>query len=281
MIMTSLGLVISMSVERKDIESRLKGESLLRKKLLEWTDTDKSILRIIPDLNVVKVGGHSLIDRGRKVLYPVIETIGQLANKHKILVVSGGGTRARHVLDIGLDLGMPVGILHKLLKSTSEQNATILSVLLAQYNGIRIEDTELVKLPLYYAENCIPVIPGTPPYALFEHPPELGRIPPHRTDTGAYLIAEVLGARKCILLKDVEGVHRENPFINSKAELFPKIGVKELLEMDLEDLPVEHAVMKLMLRAHHMKEVIITSGFNPQNLVDAIEGEPVGTTVVA
>jgi molybdenum storage protein len=268
-----------MGVERKDIESRLKGESLLRKKLMEETESYAPIVRMIPDLNIVKIGGHSLVDRGRKVLLPLIETIGELSKKHKILVVAGGGTRARHALAIGLDLGMPVGILHKILKNTSEQNATMIAVLLMKYNGIRIEDINLPMLPHYFQQNITPVIPGTPPYSFYEHPPKTGRIPPHRTDTGAYLLAEVHGARKCILLKDVDGVYRENPLINPNAEFFPRIGAEELLKMDLEDLPVEHGVLKLLRRAHLVKEVIVTNAFNPQNLIDAIEGKSVGTTI--
>jgi len=40
----------------------------------------------------------------------------------------------------------------------------------------------------------LPITYGIPPYGFFEHPPEIGSIPPHRTDCGAFLLAENIGA---------------------------------------------------------------------------------------
>ncbi|WML67561.1 MAG: hypothetical protein METHP_01101 [Methanoregula sp. SKADARSKE-2] len=74
-------------------------------------------------MNVVKIGGHGAIDYGRKVMFPLCEEIGKLAKKHQILVVTGGGGRVRHIMDIGMDLGMPTGVLAELSAKISEQNA--------------------------------------------------------------------------------------------------------------------------------------------------------------
>lgn len=49
--------------KRHDIESKLKGESLVRKGLL-FRYEGREQMRITPDLNIVKVGGHGLIDYG-------------------------------------------------------------------------------------------------------------------------------------------------------------------------------------------------------------------------
>jgi glutamate 5-kinase len=38
-----------------------------------------------------------------------------------------------------------------------------------------------------------------------------GRIPPHRTDAGAFLTAEVVGARCCILVTDERGLFTHDP----------------------------------------------------------------------
>ena len=59
---------------RLHIESPLMGESLMRKGLLAETETDP-IFRPLPDLNVIKIGGQSVMDRGREVLLPVLDEV--------------------------------------------------------------------------------------------------------------------------------------------------------------------------------------------------------------
>ncbi|MDD4255188.1 MAG: hypothetical protein PHP59_07405 [Methanofollis sp.] len=48
-------------------------------------------IRIMPDLNVIKIGGHGTIDYGRDVVFPIVEEIGALKEAgEKILLVTGG-----------------------------------------------------------------------------------------------------------------------------------------------------------------------------------------------
>ena len=95
---------------RFEIGSKLRGESPVRRGLMRETAKVQQI-RIMPDLNVIKIGGHGVIDYGKKVIYPLIEEIGELTRDHKILVATGGGARTRHIPDLGIDLGMPTGVL--------------------------------------------------------------------------------------------------------------------------------------------------------------------------
>ena len=53
---------------RLQIESPFMGESMMDKTLLASTDTEP-IYRLMPDLIVVKIGGQSIIDRGRAALH--------------------------------------------------------------------------------------------------------------------------------------------------------------------------------------------------------------------
>src|SRR3984957_4086216 len=57
--------------------------------------------RILPDANVIKVGGQSVIDRGRAAVYPLVEEIVAARNNHKMLIGTGAGTRAPSLLDRG------------------------------------------------------------------------------------------------------------------------------------------------------------------------------------
>ena len=263
---------------RHEIESKLKGESLVSKGLMQ-RQAKIPQLRIVPDLHVIKIGGHGAIDYGREVLLPLLEEIGELSKSHQLLVVTGGGARVRHILDIGIDLGMPTGVLAELAGKISEQNAEIVALLLSKWGGSRVKTGDLLELPTLLHLGLLPVMHGTPPYGLFEHPPGLGLIPPHRTDTGAFLMAEVLGAKSCILVKNVDGLYSANPAENSRAEFIADIKVADLIDRDLEDLVLERKLLYLLQDARHVTEIKIVNGHQRGNIKKAMLGEKVGTRI--
>src|SRR5215813_12849014 len=51
--------------------------------------------RILPDATVIKIGGQSVIDRGRAAVYPLIAEIVAARNNHQLLIGTGAGTRER------------------------------------------------------------------------------------------------------------------------------------------------------------------------------------------
>lgn len=98
-------------------------------------------------------------------------------------------------------------------------------------------------------------------------------------DVGAYLLAEVIGAKQCIFVKDVDGLYTDNPKVDPDAEFIPKIGAKELLNRDLDDLVVERVVLELLTRAQNMRQVQIINGTKEGNITRALNGEHVGTII--
>lgn len=268
-------------IGRFELKSGLMDETLVRKKNFQREKTVSQI-RITPDLNVIKIGGHAAIDYGKKVMHPLLYEIGELSREHQILLVTGGGGRVRHIMDVGMDLGMPTGVLAELSAKISEQNAIMVSILLSKYNGIRIHTGDLLELPSLLKLRMLPVLHGTPPYGLYEHPAKKGgAIPPHRTDTGAFLIAEVMGAKNCIIGKNVNGLYTENPQKNPNAEFIPKISASELLEMRLEDMVIEPMVVELIRDAAHIHEIRIVNCHVKGNIEKAILGKKVGTVITA
>jgi molybdenum storage protein len=263
---------------RLHIETPLMAESLMDRSLQESTDTEV-VFRPLPQLNVVKMGGQSIIDRGGEVVLPLLDQIVDARADYELLVMTGGGTRSRHAYAIALDLGMPTGVLAKLGASISEQNALMISILLAPYGGIKIGHDDVVKLPAYLAMGIIPVMHAMPPYSLWEEPAERGRIPPHRTDSGAFLTAEVIGARRCILVKDEGGLFTADPKKDPDADFIPEIEVGELLARDLPDLPVERAMLRALTRARSVREVLLVNGRQPDSLAQALAGENPGTRI--
>ncbi|HLE15907.1 MAG TPA: hypothetical protein VI776_14250 [Anaerolineales bacterium] len=263
---------------RLHIRSPLMAESLMDKTLLASTENDQ-VFRPMPDLNVIKLGGQSIIDRGRRALLPLLEEIVAARAQHQLLVMTGGGTRSRHAYAIALDLGMPTGVLAKLGSSISEQNALMVSLLLAPHGGIKVGHDDLVKLPSYLTLGAIPVMHAMPPYGLWEEPAAKGRIPPHRTDVGALLTAEVVGAKRCILVKDERGLWTADPKKHSDVGFIEEIEVADLQAMDLDDLPVERAMLDVLGRARSVHEVLIFDGLEPGNLGRALRGENPGTRI--
>jgi len=186
------------------------------------------VIQILPDANVVKIGGQSFIDRGRAAVFPLIEEVVENLPRHKMIIGTGAGTRARHAYSVGLDLGMPTGVLSVLGFFVSIQNAKMIHYLLAKHGIPSIEPAQFAQLPLYLAERQAVVSVGMPPYAYWQPNPDVGRIPPHRTDTGCYLISEVLGARSMIYVKDEEGLYTADPKKDRNAKFIPRITVDEL-----------------------------------------------------
>src|SRR5260370_26772218 len=168
----------------------------LGKALISGSLTDDSMLSqtgrgrgvsILPDANVVKVGGQSIIDRGRSAVFPIIDEILANLKRHKMIIGTGAGTRARHAYSVGIDLGMPIGVLSVLGTFVSMQNARMIHYLLAKHGIPFIQPAQVPQLPLYLEERPAAVLFGMAPYTYCHHNPAVGRIPPHLTDTGACL----------------------------------------------------------------------------------------------
>ena len=193
---------------RLHIDSPLMGESLVSKELLQKTEASE-YFRMHPDINVIKIGGQSIMDRGGN----------------------------------------------------------------------------LEQLTMFCRLGYIPVTYGIPPYGFFEHPAEHGSIPPHRTDCGAFLLAENIGARSLIFLKDERGLFDRDPkkvpaSQRDGLKFFDRISACELIELDLDDLIVERPLLTFLQRAKCLKEFQIIDALNhPEHILAALEGKHVGTVV--
>ena len=265
---------------RRTIETPLREGTFDYQDLLKGSDYGPPI-RVLPEVNVIKVGGQSVFDRGREAVWPVVEEIAACAQQHQIIVGMGGGTRSRHAYSIGLELGLPTGIIAAIGASTSLQNAHLMQILLAKHGGILTSFEEFEKLPLYLRVGCIPIMVGMPPFHHWERPPVTGRIPANRTDAGVYLMAEFLGARSMIYVKDEDGLYTDDPKKNRDAAFIPKISAQELLARDPTDLAVERVVLEYLQRAVYVREVQIVNGLKPGVLTRALAGEHVGTIISA
>jgi molybdenum storage protein len=267
----------------KDLPSAFMRQTLLDRDLVSKAPS-RSTVRMLPWLHVVTIGGCSIIDRGRATLEPVVEELRSAFGDYKLLIATGPGIRARHVMGVALDLGLPTGALASLASTEAEQNGHIVAALMAE-DGVSYlpHTTVALQLAAHLAASPAAVSNGFPPYEMFEFPPAVGKIPPHRTDSGSFLIADAYGAARLVYVKDVDGIFTADPATagDGEAELIPRVAAGELLAMDLPTLPIDRLVLELMANAKHQKEIQIVNGLVPGNITKALAGEHVGTIVYA
>jgi molybdenum storage protein len=258
--------------------------------LMERSLTDPQLLaaaaaaadyRILPDATVIKIGGQSVIDRGRAAVYPLVDEIVAARKTHKLLIGTGAGTRARHLYSIAAGLGLPAGVLSQLGASVANQNAAMLGQLLAKYGISAVEGAGLSAVPLYLAEVNGVVFGGMPPYGMWMRPAPEGVIPPYRTDAGCFLVAEQFGCKAMIFVKDENGLYSANPKTQKDATFIPKISVDEMKARGLHDSVLEFPLLDLLKAARHVRQVQIVNGLVPGNLTRALAGEHVGTIITA
>src|SRR5258708_11663660 len=94
---------------RHHVQSMLMRESLLDKQVMSSTETP--VVRMLPFAHVLKVGGRSIMDKGRKATYPLVDALAAALANFKLGIGLSGGIRGRHVTSIGMDLGLPTGVL--------------------------------------------------------------------------------------------------------------------------------------------------------------------------
>lgn len=271
--------------QRNHLQSMLMRESLLDKEVQKSTEPNPQeapVVRMLPDAHVVKIGGRSILDAGRSLMYPLVEAIGTCLDSKKIIFGTGGGARSRHVFSIGIDLGMPAGVLAQLAQADALGNAHILGALLSSRGVVAIPPEIFGHLlPLFI--NSVPgvIFTGVPPYALWEHPSEVGRIPSHGSDAGCFLLAECFGCKTLTLVKDVDGLYDRDPKLDSTATFIPKISAGELKERNLETLPFERILIDLLGNSRLVDKFQIINGAVPERLEAALNGEHVGTIIYA
>lgn len=258
-----------MAAERKTIDSGLGT-----------TEQDYRPVAVMPDIKVIKLGGQSLLDRGRAAMFPVLDEIVAARKRGiDVLLCTGGGTRARHIYSIASELELPTGVLAKLGAYIPMQNARMMQMLLAKHGGIFILPDDFEKLPLYVQLGCIPIMNGMPPFEYWEKREGGSRIPPNRTDAGVFLSAEFLGARRALFIKDEDGMYTTDPKKDPTATLIPRISAQELLERDLPDLILERSVIRYMTMSKWCKECQVINGLKPDMVRRALDGEDVGTII--
>ncbi len=273
-----MALVREKDGKRLHVKSALMGESLVSKEFIEQLDIAPQE-RLYPDVKIMKIGGQSICDRGVKALPNILKEIVQNRKDHKMVLTTGGGTRSRHMYTIGLEMGMPTGVIAKFGSMVSEQNALMVATLLSPWGGVQFGHADIVKLPTYFAEGIIPVMHGMPPYDYFAIKPKVGRIPIHRTDVGLVILADLIGSRTVLFIKDENGLYSDDPKKNPDATFIAEIGAQDLLDGGQDDLVIERPCLEIIQNSEVVEKIQVVNGLVPGNITKALNGEHVGTYI--
>ncbi len=261
----------------KHVASPLARQTLLDDDLTRPVASGRPI-PLLPWVQVVKIGGRSIMDRGHEAIVPLVDELRSLLPEHRLLILTGAGLRARHLYSVGLDLGLPVGSLAPLAASEAGQNGHMLACLLAPEGVSYIEHPTIAsQLAIHLSAARAVVGSAFPPYHHHEFPNS--RIPLHRADTGAFLLADALGAAGLTIVEDVDGVYTADPHgaDGKKAQLIRETSAAELAK--LGTLPVDRTLLEVMANAKHIARVQIVNGLVPGRLTAALRGEHVGSFI--
>jgi molybdenum storage protein len=262
----------------KHVASPLARQTLLDGELTRPIAGGRPI-RLLPWLQVVKIGGRSIMDRGAEAILPIVDELRKLLPEHRLLVLTGAGIRARHLYGVGLDLGLPVGSLAPLAASEAGQNGHILATLLAPEGVSYVEHpTIATQLAIHLSAARAVVGSAFPPYHHHEFPGS--RIPTHRADTGAFLLADALGAAGLTIVEDVDGVYDIDPRgpDGKKAQFIGETSGPDLAKRK-GSLPIDRALIEVMATARHLERIQVVNGLVPGRLTAALRGEHVGTVI--
>ena len=220
---------------------------------------------------VVRIGGSVVASPvNTKLIGRYADLIKKVkAQSHEVAVVIGGGALAREFIGIAKELGLPMQAQDELAISVSRLYAQLFLKRLGEAGCSK------VALTLDDAAQCLSegkvVVMG-------------GLKPGITTDAVAALVAERINADLLVKGTDQEGVYDKDPRKHTDAvkldhltfDDLPKLFEGSVHKAGIHQIIDPEAIK--VLKRHHVK-LIVVNGFNPENILAAVNGEKVGTII--
>lgn len=220
---------------------------------------------------VVSIGGSIIaqsLDPEKFAVYA--EAINEIAKKHRIVVVTGGGAIARNCIEVARKLGADEASCDLIGIDVTRLNARLLISALG--------DQAYPEPPVNYKEVEIALYSGKIVV--------MGGVAPGQTtDAVAAILAEYLKADLLVNATSVDGVYSADPRLDPGAKKLDKLSPEELINIVMKvemkagsKSPIDPLSAKIIERSGI--PAIILNGSNPRNIVDAIlHKKKVGTLV--
>lgn len=216
---------------------------------------------------ILSLGGSVLAgDMDPDCFEKYAQALIEISERHKLLVVTGGGVFARNYIRLARTVGADEVTCDQIGIEVTRLNARILISALGK--------AAYPEVPENYAESAIAsesgkiVVMG-------------GVTPGQTTDAVAAAMAEYLKADIIIIPTSVDGVYDSDPNVNKHAVKYDKISAKDLVAMSFKNTlsagsksPVDPIASKLIERSGI--RTIVMDGKNIKDLKELIENEAVG-----
>ena len=221
---------------------------------------------------VIAIGGSILLkEYNCKKFQEYSSILKDLSKEHELFVVVGGGKPAREYIGVVRDLGAGEAQCDDIGIEVTRLNAKLLLSALGDIAYQRVPHNFQEALE-FSASGKIVVMGGTEPA--------------HSTDAVSAILAEYINADQLINLTSVDGMYTKDPNKFDDAELVSEITATDLLEF-LSGKDVKAGTYEFfdttaaqMIKRSKL-QTVITNGYEPENLIKAINGENVGTKVIS
>lgn len=221
---------------------------------------------------VISLGGSILIkttQENRIAAYlPVLK---EIAARHRLFVVVGGGGGARTYIDVARSLGLDEGTSDEIGILVTRLNATLLLGALreAAYPVVAMSHNEAKK----FGESGKIVVMG-------------GITPGQTTDAVAAVLAERVQADLFINVTSVDGIFADDPEVDPEAKHYSRLTPAALVKIVSEKgltagshTPLDITAARVVERSHI--PLVVLKGTDPENLSRAILDGKCTCTIVS
>jgi len=217
---------------------------------------------------VVKVGGSL-------ALYPeklrdLCTKLTEISQKHKLIIVPGGGEFADVVRILDTRFSLSCGASHKMAILGMDQYGFLLSDLM--HDSVAVNTLEEIDFSLEHGK-----LPIFLPSNLLLKEDQLENSWNVTSDAIALYIAKKLGTPKVLLITDVDGIFTDDPKTHTNARFVDRISALELLAMN-KRTSVDETLPKLLLDSQ--VTCVVVNGLFPERVKAILNDEPTICTLI-
>jgi len=188
---------------------------------------------------------------------------------HQLIVIVGGGTLAREFIGIAKKMDLEMKSQDEIAISVSRLFAQLFVAKFGPLGCGKVAVT-LEEATQCFEEDKIVVMGGLKPGIT--------------TDTVGALVAEHVNADLLVKGTDQDGIYNKDPRKNPDAKKLDRLSFNELQNVfsEKEHKAGIHQIIDpeaiKVLKRNRIK-IIVVNGFKPENILTAVKGEKIGTTV--
>ncbi len=207
---------------------------------------------------VIKIGGS--LGRNTASLKKLCLEVGRICEEHGLVVVPGGGKFADVVREFYRNFSLSEETADKMAILAMDQFGLLLCDLIP--NSLKVKDLKQVKFAVRKGKTPVFI----PSNFLFKHNPLEHSWNVTSDSISAYL-AGLLGAKRLLLLKDVDGIFTADPHKERNAKLIPKITASKLSQ--IKNTCLDNYFSSLLLKFN--LECYVLNGFHPKRIWNVLE----------